>query len=294
VIYQPTPVVPIHHKVFEKAGINVLIKREDLNHPLISGNKWWKLKYNLQKAAELKHDTLLTFGGAFSNHIFATAVAAVEYGFKSVGIIRGERATPLNPTLAFAESKGMQLHFISREQYRLKSNDSFIAGLEEKFGRFYLLPEGGANSLALKGCAEFASDELLQHEFDHAILPVGTGGTIAGIIGGLDGTKKITGVTVLKNGEFLIDEIASNLNGYFGKKFDHWNLLTQYHHGGYAKSSQALENFMNEMDSLFDLPLDHVYSAKMLWALFREAEAGGFSRGVTVLAIHTGGYRRGL
>ncbi|HET9055131.1 MAG TPA: 1-aminocyclopropane-1-carboxylate deaminase/D-cysteine desulfhydrase, partial [Cyclobacteriaceae bacterium] len=139
--YTPTPVQEIHDPLFERAGVRVLVKREDLNHPMISGNKWWKLKYNLQEAKERKHTTLLTFGGAYSNHIFATAAAAHELGFASIGIIRGEETLPLNHTLSFAKNIGMQLHYVSREQFKQKTDPEFIALLHRQFGDFYLIPE---------------------------------------------------------------------------------------------------------------------------------------------------------
>jgi len=148
--YQETPIQEIHDAAVETAGLRLLIKREDLNHPFVSGNKWWKLKYNLMEAAEKNFRTLLTYGGAYSNHIFATAAAASELGFKSIGIIRGEEVLPLNPTLAFARSQGMELHYISREAYRVKHIDCL-----EKFDNFYFIPEGGSNGLAVKGICEF-------------------------------------------------------------------------------------------------------------------------------------------
>jgi 1-aminocyclopropane-1-carboxylate deaminase/D-cysteine desulfhydrase-like pyridoxal-dependent ACC family enzyme len=147
--YLDTPVFEIKSKEAENAGLRIIIKREDLNHATVTGNKWWKLKYNLAEARKLGHETLLTFGGAFSNHIYATAGAARELGFKSIGVIRGEEILPLNSTLSFAKACGMELHFISREAYKNKADETFIQQLAEKFGRCYLIPEGGSNSLAM-------------------------------------------------------------------------------------------------------------------------------------------------
>jgi 1-aminocyclopropane-1-carboxylate deaminase len=286
--YSDTPIQEINHSIFDKAGIRLLVKREDLNHPLVSGNKWWKLKYNLEKAASTG-ETILTFGGAYSNHIFATSAAAKECNLKSIGIIRGERIEPLNHTLGFAEQQGMQLHFINRQMYRAKDEGSFIKSLKEKFGDFFLIPEGGTNSLALRGSEEFALQKLSSATYDVLMLPVGTGGTIAGILSGLDKKKEVLGVSVLKNGGFLKQEIESQLQKYSGKTYGNWSLLTSYDHGGYAKVTQELLDLVSAMKKKHNLPLDTVYTGKLMSAVLKEVERGRFSRGSTVLALHTGG-----
>jgi 1-aminocyclopropane-1-carboxylate deaminase len=286
--YHHTPVQEIQNETLEKAGVRLLVKREDLNHPLVSGNKWWKLKYNLEEVLKQKKKVVLTFGGAFSNHIYATAAAAKECGVNSIGIIRGEETSPLNPTLSFALDKGMKLHYISREAYRSKDNAEFLANLKTRFGDFYLIPEGGTNLFAVKGCVELA-DELRSIDFDHLILPVGTGGTIAGLICGFEGSKEITGVSVLKNGEFLNGEIEHLIQNFSGKSYGNWSLLTSYHHGGYAKMTKELLDFVSAMKHEHNLPLDTVYTGKLMWALLQEVEQGKFRRGSTVLALHTGG-----
>ena len=288
--YNQTPIQEIAgHPILEQAGISLAVKREDLNHPRVSGNKWWKLKYNLQEALAGSHKTILTFGGAFSNHLYATAAAAAELNLKSVGIIRGEELRPLNFTLKFAEDQGMHLHFVSREQYRKKTSPDFLEDLKEMFGDFYLIPEGGSNLPALRGCAELAENELSSLRFDHLFLPVGTGGTIAGIICGMRGTRKITGVSVLKDGAFLAADIRKFIYDYSGETFGNWSLLTRYDHGGYAKTSPALFSFIEEMKNSYSLPLDHVYTGKLMWAIFREIESGSFQRGERILMLHTGG-----
>jgi 1-aminocyclopropane-1-carboxylate deaminase len=289
--YHSTPVQEISHGAFRKAGVRLLIKREDQNHPFASGNKWWKLKYNIEEAKRENKKLLLTYGGAYSNHIYAAAALAREHRLKSIGIIRGEKILPLNSTLAFAESQGMQLHFIDREMYRAKDDKNVIKHLEDQYGDFYRIPEGGTNGLALKGCVEFTQRELSKIEFNYLCLPVGTGGTIAGIICGLAGQKKIVGVSVLKNGEFLNDEVKKMIKDFSGELYSNWSLLTSYHHGGYAKSTEALLQFIHQMNEQHNLPLDHVYTGKLLWALVKETEAGAFKRGSTVLAVHTGGLR---
>jgi 1-aminocyclopropane-1-carboxylate deaminase/D-cysteine desulfhydrase-like pyridoxal-dependent ACC family enzyme len=287
--YSETPVQEIHHKTLDKAGIQLWIKREDLNHPSVSGNKWWKLKYNLEEAARMNYRTILTFGGAYSNHIFSTSAAAKECGLKSIGIIRGERVDPLNRTLAFAEHQGMQLHFVSREMYRTKNDTAFTTSLQERFGDFFLVPEGGTNTFAIRGCEEFAKEKLSQMSFDILMLPVGTGGTMAGIIAGLHGSKEILGVSVLKNGDFLKDDITDLLKKYSDTTYGNWSLLTSYDHGGYAKVTQELLDLVNVMKMQHNLPLDTVYTGKLMSAVLKEAERGWFSRGTTVLALHTGG-----
>jgi 1-aminocyclopropane-1-carboxylate deaminase len=288
--YHTTPLQEIrNHPALLKAGIRFLVKREDMNHQFVSGNKWWKLKYNLKAAVEQGFETLLTFGGAYSNHIYATAGAAAECGLRSIGIIRGEETLPLNPTLSFAKAKGMRLHYVSRADYRTKDTQEFTGRLSHAYGRFFLIPEGGSNLLAVKGCAEFAEKELSPINFDHLVLATGTGGTIAGLICGLNGQKNVIGVSILKDGAFLSDDIAKMVFSFTGRHFSSWSIHTGYHHGGYAKVPQELDWFMRETERLYHLPLDPIYTAKAFWAMLKEAEAGAFKRGDTVLFLHTGG-----
>jgi 1-aminocyclopropane-1-carboxylate deaminase len=286
--YTETPVQEIRHPTLDKAGIQLLVKREDLNHPHVSGNKWWKLKYNLQEA-QISGKPMLTFGGAYSNHIFATAAAAKELQLKSIGIIRGERMNPLNDTLSFAASQGMELHFVSRQAYRQKSDTSFLSHLHEKFGQFFLIPEGGTNVHAIRGCEEFALAKLHDINFDTLMLPVGTGGTIAGIVAGLTDNKEVIGVSVLKDGSFLTEDIRSLLKIYGDTTYGNWSVVTSYDHGGYAKATKELLDLLRAMKMQHNLPLDTVYTGKLMWAVLAEAERGRFSRGTTVLALHTGG-----
>ena len=288
--YQTTPCVEIVDELLEAAGVRVYVKREDLNHSLVSGNKWWKLKYNLLEAKELGADTILTFGGAYSNHVYATSAAAKETGFRSIGVIRGEEVIPYNPTLRFAKSQGMQLHFVSRQTYREKTSDTFIKQLRNEFGDFYLIPEGGSNANAVKGSKEFASNILSAIDSDIIILPVGTGGTIAGLICGLPTTKEIIGVSVLRGGEFLagdIRQLATTCVNDFANT--NWKILTDHHHGGYAKSSSALDDFIRHFFLKHGIPLEPVYSGKTMWALWKEISAGKFERGTKILFLHTGG-----
>lgn len=286
-----TPVFEIFDDGLEKAQVKLFVKREDLNHASVSGNKWWKLKYNLQEAKKLGQETLLTFGGAFSNHIYATAAACQELGFKSIGIIRGEEVLPLNETLAFAESCGMKFHYVTREEYRRKTNPEFIDQLKNQFGDFYLIPEGGTNELAIKGCAEFAHDKLSGIDFDFLCLPVGTGGTMAGIVAGLEGQKTVIGFSVLKNGDFLREEIKKLIKDFSEKEFRNWHIETDYHFGGYAKHNDELDQFILRMNQRQNLPLDFVYTGKMIAGVFDLISKNHFREGSKILMLHTGGLR---
>lgn len=286
--YNEPPIQEIRLPLLDIAGVRLLVLREDLNHPEVSGNKWWKLKYNIESALEQGHETLLTFGGAYSNHIVATSAAAHEAGLKSVGIIRGEETLPLNPALDFATSKGMALRYVSRENYRHKSAEDFIANLHRQFGEFYLIPEGGTNDAAVKGTAEWGR-KMLSIDFDYLCVPIGTGGTTAGILGGLDGTREMVSVSILKGGEFLKEDVNKLTKNNFNKVYGNWHLLTSYHHGGYAKVSEPLLSFILEMKNRHNLPLDAVYTGKLLWAVLEEVRLGWFKKGSTILAVHTGG-----
>jgi 1-aminocyclopropane-1-carboxylate deaminase len=291
-LYTSTPVVEIYSDLLRASGIRLLIKREDLNHSTVSGNKWWKLKYNLEEAKNKNAELILTFGGAFSNHIFATAAAAHELGFKSVGVIRGEQTMPLNKTLSFAKSQGMELLYVSRELYRKKQEPDFLQRLQERFGNFYLIPEGGTNDLAVKGCREFASEHLSKVEFDYVCLPVGTGGTLAGIVLGLVPDKNVIGISVLKEGNFLAENVKTLLKPYAQQPIASWKIVTDYDHGGYAKTTPFLMDFITRMNLEHDLPLDHVYTGKLLFAVFEEIKKGNFKNGSTILVVHTGGLQK--
>lgn len=281
--YNKTALTELKSQVFEQNGIRFLIKREDQNHPFVSGNKWWKLKYNLEEAIKTNQNTILTFGGAYSNHIYALAAAAHELGLRSIGIIRGAATLPLNETLKFALAHGMELHYVSRDIYRKKTSQPFLDELRNEFGNFYLLPEGGTNELAVRGCAELARHLNQETPVSYLCLPVGTGGTIAGMIEGFDRSKKIIGFPVLKGAAFLEAEI---------KRFTtkrNWELLYDYHAGGYAKTNSALIKFMSEFEENYKIPLDPIYTGKMMWGVFDLLQKGYFSPGSTVLALHTGG-----
>ncbi len=287
--YNETPVIEIYDPLLEKAGVRLLVKREDLNHPLVSGNKWWKLKYNLLEAVRRGHTTLLTFGGAYSNHIFATAAAAHELGLKSIGIIRGEENYPLNNTLAFAQERGMELKYFSRDIYCRKNEVEFITELQNKFGDFYLLPEGGTNALAVKGCIEFAKSISSTLSFNCLCLPVGTGGTMAGMIAGLTADKKVIGFSALKGGSFLETAVEILLRNESFSAAKNWQIETAYHFGGYGKMTPALKSFISTQGKTHQLPLDPVYTSKMIYGIYDMIATGKIERSSVVLMVHTGG-----
>ena len=275
----------VHNESIDFKGFNVEIsvKREDLIHPFISGNKYRKLKFNIEKAMELKHDTLLTFGGAFSNHIAAVASAGKVYNFKTVGIIRGEELkniSNLNATLKFAKDCGMHFEFVSREDYRKKSNQDFIEALRDKFGEFYLIPEGGTNDLVVKGCEEILKEEDCR--FDCICCAVGTGGTISGLINASSKSQKVLGFPALK-GDFLHKDI---------RKFahqDNWELINDYHFGGYGKIKPELITFINTFKGNYNVPLDPIYTGKMMFGIFDLIKKQFFPENSKILVIHTGG-----
>lgn len=267
-------------------NVRLFVKREDLIHPVVSGNKWRKLKYNLEQAKKEKFNLLLTFGGAYSNHIHATAGAARQYGFRSIGIIRGEEHLPLNPTLKQATEMGMVLYYMDRSTYREKHSKKVIDDLRDLFGRFYLVPEGGTNELAIKGAAEIVRG--IASEYDYFVSPCGTGGTLTGIITGLEGEKKALGMAVLKGG-FLKDEVSQWLTQTGNQLLNNWTINDNYHFGGYAKFNDELIHFINAFKDRNKIPLDPIYTGKMMYGIVDLINNGYFSANSRILAIHTGG-----
>jgi len=262
--------------------ITLIIRRLDLVHPQISGNKFFKLKYNFLEAKRQGYQHILSFGGAYSNHIAATAFAAQQFGFQSVGVIRGEELAdrPLNPTLATAQEFGMQLHFVSRDEYRRKQQPEYLAELARQFPEHYVIPEGGTNALAIQGCQEILKDGDAQ--FDVICCAVGTGGTISGLIEASHGHQQVLGFSALK-GSFLKDEVAQLT------KKTNWNILDDYCCGGYAKTSAALMQFIRDFEAEFAIPLEQIYTAKMLMGIFDLIEKNYFPARSKLLVIHSGG-----
>ncbi len=264
-------------------GIELYIKREDQLHPVISGNKFRKLKYNLAEAKKQNQKVLLTFGGAFSNHIVAVAGAGKEFGFETIGIIRGEELHDKiadNPSLSQAQQFGMKFVFISRAQYKLKHTPDFIEQLQVQFGDFYMLPEGGTNDLAIKGCEEILSDS--DSEFTHVCSSIGTGGTISGIINSSGNNQNIIGFSSLK-GDFLQNDITK-----FANK-QNWSVNCEYHFGGYGKVTDELINFINNFYLGHNIHLDPIYTGKMMFGIINLIQNNYFPPNSKILAIHTGG-----
>lgn len=263
------------------------MKREDKIHPFVSGNKFRKLKYNIFEAEANNKKVLLTFGGAYSNHIVATAVAANQNNLSSIGVIRGEelqenleKILSENSTLREAHKNGMKFYFVSRATYRNKSDISFLNQLREKYGDFYLIPEGGTNQLAVKGCEEILTKE--DNQFNYICSAVGTGGTMAGLINSSENHQKILGFSSLK-GDFLNEEI---------KKLalkTNWSLQANYHFGGYAKYTDEFISFINDFTEKTGVLLDPIYTGKMIYGILDMVKMNSFEKGSKILAIHTGG-----
>lgn len=277
----PSPIIQLHHNDFQKKKIEVYVKREDLIHGEIMGNKWRKLKYNLEEAKKLKKKRLVTFGGAYSNHIAATAAAAELFDFESKGIIRGEELNvKSNRTLFTAASKGMALEFVSRERFRELKEDYSSLQPEE-----YLLPEGGTNRLALKGVAEVINE--IDIPFDILVTPVGTGGTLAGLLQGLRGQSEVWGFSALK-GEFMHEEIR-RLCEVNNLTHNNYKLFTNYHFGGYGKINQDLKGFMHTFKREFDFLLDPIYTGKMFFGVWENIKNNQIAPETRLLVLHTGG-----
>jgi len=253
----------------------------------MSGNKWYKLKYNLQEANKQGKNTLLTFGGAYSNHIYALAAAGSIFNFRTIGVIRGEEHLPLNPTLSFATEAGMKLYYLNRTSYRKKNSPEVLKKLHEAFGDFYLIPEGGSNELAVKGCSEIVN--TINVDFDYICCPCGTGGTLAGLISGLDGKKFALGFAVLKGASFLKESVTSMIQTFNENFFNNWDINLDYHFGGYAKFDKQLLNFVNNFSSHSKIPIEPIYTGKMLFGIYELVARGFFREGSRIIAIHTGG-----
>lgn len=275
-------------KSIETSGIILDIKREDEIHPFISGNKYRKLKHNLIEAKAKGANTLLSFGGAYSNHISALAYAGKKYDFQTIGVIRGEELGTVleetlmnNQTLKFAHENGMRFKFVSRAQYRYKESAQFMADLRDEFGDFFLIPEGGTNSFAVKGCEEILTAK--DRDYDFICVSVGTGGTISGLINSAFEGQKILGFPSLK-GDFLEDEIMKHVT-----RKNNWVLINDYHFGGYAKINKNLISFINEFYQQTTIPLDPVYTGKMMFGIMELIKKNYFKRNSKILAVHTGG-----
>jgi len=290
-----TPLQELSAEWLSRKKVNLFIKRDDLlsfpEAPEFRGNKWRKMKYNLLAAKKAGHHTLLTFGGAYSNHIAATAAAGKLFGFKTIGIIRGEETLPLNPTLRRAKENGMQFYYVTRRDYRKKKEPDFNQWLHQLFSDFYTIPEGGSNTLALKGCQELGR-EINQRVNNEKPLYItsacGTGGTFAGLISAFAPETQAIGFSALK-GDFMEEEVRRFLEGFSHSSTASWQINNRYHFGGFARYKPGLIHFMQDFYDTFQIPLDPLYTGKMLYGLKELISSGYFPEGAQIVAVHTGG-----
>lgn len=295
----PSPLQELDWELAQQHGLRIVVKRDDQlrleafpGDQAFGGNKWRKLKYNLLAAREQGYRQLLTFGGAYSNHLAATASAGYLFGLATHGIVRGEPNWPLNPTLAHCQRCGMTLEYWDRQRFRTKDQPKVVAGLKARFAEAYVLPEGGTNALALLGCAELAGELHQQGTIDYLILACGTGGTLAGLVAPTAGWAQLLGVAVLK-GNFLQQAVTDLLAP---DRYPHWQVLNSYHAGGYAKCPPAVAAALARAAAL-GLPLEPIYTAKTWLGLEDLVQKNFFRSGSTIALIHTGGlqgYRASL
>ncbi|MEV0257493.1 pyridoxal-phosphate dependent enzyme [Streptomyces sp. NPDC050732] len=289
----PSPLQPLADDRFARRGVQLLLKRDDLIHRDLPGNKYRKLALNLRAAADAGHDTLLTFGGAYSNHLRATAAAGRLLGLATIGVVRGDELAgrPLNPSLTRCAADGMRLHFVDRATYRRKAEPETLAALlrETDASAAYVIPEGGSNTLAVRGCTALG-EELREHT-DVAAVACGTGGTLAGLAAGLGPDRRALGIPVLKGG-FLGDDIAALQRRTFGEPTTNWRLDDRFHWGGYARTPPELiafaEDFEDRHGREIGLSVEHLYVAKLLYALTVLSEEGAFRPGTRLTAVITG------
>ena len=281
----PSPLEVLDDERLHRKGVRLLLKRDDLINPDIPGNKWRKLKYNLFDAAAAGKHTLLTFGGAYSNHIRAVAAAGHYFGFETIGVIRGEEHLPLNPQLDYAVRHGMTLDYLDRTTYREKSSAAVEEGLRQRFGDFFLIPEGGSNPAAVRGAAEIAAE--FPPDYDVVCCPCGTGGTLAGLAVGLPPGTRALGFAALKGAGFLVDDVA-RLQREYGTVTDNWSIELDYHFGGFARRKPVLDEFIADFSRRHSIELEWVYVAKMLYGILDLVERGRIDSGTTVIAVVTG------
>ena len=288
----PPLIQQINSDIGTNAGVELYVLRLDIMHPQINGNKWFKLKYNLVEAKERNLSTILTFGGAYSNHIYATAAAGNLFGFRTIGVIRGEENIPLNPTLQFAVAQGMELVYIDRQTYKKRHTEELQNQLKQQFGEVFIIPEGGGNLNGMRGCIE-----ILQtvKGFNTICLACGTGTTLAGMTLSLSPAQKVIGFPVLKGGDFLKEDINNLLTSYLNSGLPapvnspaSWQLVSDYHFGGYAQVNNKLKLFCQDFQAQHDIPLDYIYTGKMFYGVM-DLIAKGFFKSESLLLIHTGG-----
>lgn len=290
----PSPLQKIESPVFVEQQISVFVKRDDLIHPEVSGNKWRKLKYNIEKFKAGNYHALLTFGGAYSNHIAATAAFGNMAGVPTIGVIRGDELhAQSNETLSAASKNGMQFHFVTRPEYQKRYNADFHAQLKTIFGNVYIVPEGGANKEGAVGCTEIIHE--LPFIPDYIYTAAGTGTTAAGLLAGSPGGCMINTVAALKGGDFLFYDIQRRLQSMSiefpaaTERINDLRLITDMHFGGYGKYNASLLTNMKSFTDAHNIPLDQVYTGKMVSAFLRDLQQGVFRKNSCVILLHTGG-----
>jgi 1-aminocyclopropane-1-carboxylate deaminase/D-cysteine desulfhydrase-like pyridoxal-dependent ACC family enzyme len=284
ILFKKPAICVIKDDVAKEKNIEIFMLRLDEIHPVISGNKIFKLYYFLEEVKKTSHKTIITFGGAYSNHLAATAFACKKMGLKSIGLVRGEKPGTLSPTLLFCLEQEMQLEFINRTSFKKIKEPSFLFSLREKYGEHILIPEGGFSIMGAEGAAlitQFFKDQ----SFTHVCVAVGTATTFAGIINGSENTTEVIGFSALKNLND-IKERLSELNVNADKKF---SFINDYHFGGYAKRTSDLISFINDFYTQHAIPLDFVYTVKMMYGVFDLIKKNYFPSNSKILCIHTGG-----
>ena len=281
----PTPITKIESNFLYKKQVEIFIKRDDLIHSVISGNKWRKLKYNLQLAKHKKYSTVLSFGGPYSNHLHALSYVSNKMGFKSIGVVRGHNNNHLSHTLKFCKQNNMLLYNLDRKNYRLhKSSNLLLQSLENRFGKFYVIPEGGNNQLGAKGCSEILNEVNL--EFNYLCCPVGTGCTASGLISSMFQNQSFIGFCPFKKCIEQKNSINNFVNPLLNKN---WILLPDNHFGGFAKINHNLIKFVQQFNSDFDIKLDLIYMGKLFYSIFDLIENNYFPKNSKILVLHTGG-----
>ncbi|HEV3311097.1 MAG TPA: pyridoxal-phosphate dependent enzyme, partial [Chloroflexota bacterium] len=283
----PTALQRLHHPIAQRHDVALWLKRDDQIHQDIPGNKFRKLKYNIRAAVSSDYQSVLTFGGAFSSHIFATAHAGRLAGLGTVGVIRGEEHTPLNPILSHARDAGMQLIYVDRQAYRKKDDVEFLDRLRSRVGDFYLIPEGGHNVAGMQGCMEIV--EEIAVPFDCIVTACGTGTTLAGLAAAVDSHQSALGIAVLRGGTFLNTNVSQLLADGLHAPRGYWSLETSFAFGGFAKVPLSVAKFIEEFQSKFGIQLDPIYTGKAMLATLTLIDAGQFPEGSVVVFVHTGG-----
>ncbi|MDP2902148.1 MAG: pyridoxal-phosphate dependent enzyme [Methylovulum sp.] len=273
----------VNDTVLEHQRIELWIKRDDLLHPVISGNKWRKLKYILDHALSLGSDTLISMGGVYSNHLHALAYIGKALGLQTIGFIRGEPPETLTPTLQDMQNWGMKLKFVPRSNYRQLRHYQGWQDLPGIKPLQYWITEGGAQPLALAGIADLVNEIAIP--YDSLCVPCGTGTTLAGMIKAAPAQVSIIGFAALKNAGFLTADVENLLVQPHGN----WRLNLDYHFGGFAKTNAGLIAFINGFEAKHGIPLEPVYTGKMLYALYDLIAKHHFKTGMKIIAVHTGG-----